>query len=78
MNLNLLFAVHTLCCFIAHRAFILSYYLRVSTVTGLSDERVRWLTTIENLEGSIVNVTGDILLCSGAVAYLTPFTDSYR
>ncbi|GLV39946.1 Dynein heavy chain at 36C [Carabus blaptoides fortunei] len=50
----------------------------VRLVTGLSDERVRWLTTIENLESSIVNVTGDILLCSGAVAYLTPFTDSYR
>lgn len=25
-----------------------------------------------------MNITGDILICSGCVAYLTPFTDSYR
>ncbi|KAJ3657289.1 hypothetical protein Zmor_009105 [Zophobas morio] len=50
----------------------------VRLITGLSDERVRWLNTISSIEGSMVNVTGDILLSAGAVAYLTPFTDKYR
>ncbi|CAG9819626.1 unnamed protein product [Phaedon cochleariae] len=47
-------------------------------ITGLSDEKVRWLETIRNIEANVVNITGDILICSGCVAYLTPFTDSYR
>lgn len=47
-------------------------------ITGLSDERVRWLETIANIEANTINVTGDILLSAGAVAYLTPFTDKYR
>ncbi|XP_044749962.1 dynein axonemal heavy chain 1-like [Coccinella septempunctata] len=50
----------------------------VRLLTGLGDERVRWIGTIENIEASIVNVTGDILLSAGAIAYLTPFTDKYR
>nr|XP_023022773.1 dynein heavy chain 1, axonemal-like [Leptinotarsa decemlineata] len=50
----------------------------IRLISGLSDERVRWIETIKNIEGSVVNVTGDILICSGCVAYLTPFTDSYR
>lgn len=36
------------------------------------------METIKYLEESVVNVTGNILICSGSVAYLTPFTDSYR
>ncbi|KAJ8935779.1 hypothetical protein NQ318_014940 [Aromia moschata] len=43
--------------------------------TGLADERVRWINTIASIEANVVNVTGDILICSGCVAYLTPFTD---
>ncbi|XP_044254832.1 dynein axonemal heavy chain 1-like isoform X2 [Tribolium madens] len=50
----------------------------VRLINGLSDERVRWLNTISSIEASVVNVTGDILLSAGAVAYLTPFTDKYR
>jgi dynein heavy chain len=50
----------------------------VRLITGLSDERIRWLNTISSIEASVVNVTGDILLSAGAVAYLTPFTDKYR
>lgn len=47
-------------------------------ITGLSDERVRWMQTIATIEANTINVTGDILLSAGAVAYLTPFTDKYR
>ncbi|VEN45683.1 unnamed protein product, partial [Callosobruchus maculatus] len=50
----------------------------VRLISGLADERVRWIETIQNIEANVVNVTGDILICSGSVAYLTPFTDSYR
>ncbi|XP_056631499.1 dynein axonemal heavy chain 1-like [Diorhabda sublineata] len=47
-------------------------------IGGLAEEKIRWLQTIDNIEANVVNVTGDILICSGCVAYLTPFTDSYR
>lgn len=50
----------------------------VRLINGLSGERVRWLQTISDIEANVVNVTGDILICSGCVAYLTPFTDQYR
>lgn len=50
----------------------------VRLINGLSGERVRWLQTIADIEANVVNVTGDILICSGCVAYLTPFTDQYR
>lgn len=50
----------------------------VRLIGGLADEKVRWIETIANIEASTVNVTGDILISSGAVAYLTPFTDKYR
>lgn len=38
----------------------------------------RWIETIENIDANVVNVTGDILISSGCVAYMTPFTDQYR
>nr|XP_022908003.1 dynein heavy chain 1, axonemal-like [Onthophagus taurus] len=47
-------------------------------ISGLAGERVRWIETIGIIEGQIINVTGDILISSGAVAYLTNFTDKYR
>ncbi|KAK9870895.1 hypothetical protein WA026_009851 [Henosepilachna vigintioctopunctata] len=50
----------------------------VRLLTGLGDERLRWIETIDNIEVSVVNVVGDILLSAGAIAYLTPFTDKYR
>lgn len=53
-------------------------YIFHVTVGGLADERVRWLSTVSTIEAGVANVIGDILLCSGAVAYLTPFTDEYR
>ncbi|KAL3266451.1 hypothetical protein HHI36_010623 [Cryptolaemus montrouzieri] len=50
----------------------------VRLLTGLGDERLRWIGTIDNIEAGIINVTGDILVSAGAIAYLTPFTDKYR
>lgn len=47
-------------------------------IAGLAGERVRWLDTIAMIEANTINVTGDVLFCSGAVAYLTPFTEKYR
>uniref|UniRef100_A0A6P7G8Z8 Dynein heavy chain 1, axonemal-like n=1 Tax=Diabrotica virgifera virgifera TaxID=50390 RepID=A0A6P7G8Z8_DIAVI len=47
-------------------------------INGLAEEKIRWEQTIEEIDANVVNVTGDILICSGCVAYLTPFTDSYR
>lgn len=45
-------------------------------VTGLGDEKVRWAENVKQLEGAISNVIGDVLVASGFIAYLGPFTVS--
>lgn len=45
---------------------------------GLADEKMRWGATIENLDGKIKNVVGDVLMAAASVAYLGPFTTEYR
>ncbi|KAK7907430.1 hypothetical protein WMY93_016042 [Mugilogobius chulae] len=45
---------------------------------GLADEKVRWKETVQNLDYMVNNVTGDVLLSAGYVAYLGPFTGEYR
>ncbi|XP_071558453.1 dynein axonemal heavy chain 1 [Temnothorax nylanderi] len=47
-------------------------------IVGLSDEQKRWTIMVNNIKISLKNAVGDILLSSGAIAYLTPFTDIYR
>ncbi|XP_040850525.1 dynein heavy chain 1, axonemal [Ochotona curzoniae] len=47
-------------------------------INGLSDEKVRWQETVENLEHTLSNICGDVLLAAGFVAYLGPFTGQYR
>ncbi|XP_058931925.1 dynein axonemal heavy chain 1 [Kogia breviceps] len=47
-------------------------------INGLSDERVRWRDTVENLEHTLDNIFGDVLVAAGFVAYLGPFTGQYR
>ncbi|KAM8930485.1 dynein axonemal heavy chain 1 isoform 1-T1 [Pelodytes ibericus] len=47
-------------------------------ISGLSEERQRWQDTVIDLEKLLVNVTGDLLLCAGFLAYLGPFTGPYR
>ncbi|XP_065097060.1 dynein axonemal heavy chain 1 [Paramisgurnus dabryanus] len=47
-------------------------------IGGLADEKVRWRETVQQLEYMVNNVTGDVLLAAGYVAYLGPFTGEYR
>ncbi|XP_076985171.1 dynein axonemal heavy chain 1 isoform X3 [Tamandua tetradactyla] len=47
-------------------------------INGLSDEKVRWQDTVENLEHMLDNISGNMLLAAGFVAYLGPFTGQYR
>ncbi|XP_012056092.1 PREDICTED: dynein heavy chain 1, axonemal-like [Atta cephalotes] len=50
----------------------------IRLILSLSDEQKRWIIMIDNIKMSLKNAVGDILLSSGAIAYLTPFTDTYR
>lgn len=50
----------------------------VQLVDGLADERVRWSEVVEGLHDELYTLIGDVLLSAGAVAYLTPFTATYR
>lgn len=45
---------------------------------GLGGEKTRWETNIETLGEQLKDLTGDILLCAGVIAYLGSFTQSYR
>lgn len=45
-------------------------------IGGLADEKVRWRETVQHLEYMVNNVSGDVLLAAGYVAYLGPFTVS--
>ena len=47
-------------------------------MSGLGGERVRWTENVENLQTQYDNITGDILLASGVVAYMGVFNSSYR
>ena len=47
-------------------------------ISGLGGEKLRWASTIDLLDIKITNVIGDILVASGAIAYLGPFTAEYR
>ncbi|XP_054832932.1 dynein axonemal heavy chain 1 [Eublepharis macularius] len=47
-------------------------------INGLADERVRWQETVQNLDYMINNISGDVLVSAGFIAYLGPFTGQYR
>ena len=47
-------------------------------ISGLGGEQDRWMALSSSLATMYENVTGDILLSSGMVAYLGTFTSSYR
>ncbi|XP_053933024.1 dynein axonemal heavy chain 1 [Cuculus canorus] len=47
-------------------------------INSLADEKVRWQDTVENLDSKIHNITGDMLVAAGFVAYLGPFMGHYR
>ncbi|XP_068140477.1 dynein axonemal heavy chain 7 [Drosophila tropicalis] len=47
-------------------------------ISGLGGERTRWSETAKMLQASFKSVTGDVLISSGVVAYLGPFTIDFR
>ena len=47
-------------------------------IGGLADEKDRWGDTVQRFDKLLVNVIGDVLLASGAIAYLGPFTGNFR
>ncbi|XP_070190635.1 dynein axonemal heavy chain 1-like isoform X2 [Littorina saxatilis] len=47
-------------------------------IGGLADEKERWIESVGNLEDIIDNIVGDVLVSSASIAYLGPFSGSYR
>ncbi|KAG1667277.1 hypothetical protein FOA52_012566 [Chlamydomonas sp. UWO 241] len=47
-------------------------------IGGLGGEKTRWTEVAKRLGEDYVNLTGDVLLSSGFIAYLGAFTSSYR
>nr|XP_039250666.1 dynein heavy chain 3, axonemal-like [Styela clava] len=47
-------------------------------ISGLGGEKTRWTEMTHSLESTYFNIVGDVLLSSGIVAYLAPFTPKYR
>ncbi|XP_054256854.1 dynein axonemal heavy chain 3 [Macrosteles quadrilineatus] len=47
-------------------------------IGGLGGEKARWSETARQLQFSLVNAVGDVLLSAGIVAYLGAFTVNYR
>lgn len=47
-------------------------------ITGLGGEKTRWTDAAEELANVYDTLTGDVLIASGVVAYLGPFTTEYR
>jgi dynein heavy chain len=47
-------------------------------IGGLGSEKVRWAEVAAKLAGDHTNLVGDVLLSAGFVAYLGPYTASYR
>lgn len=47
-------------------------------IGGLGGEKVRWTAVAADLTRDYGNLTGDVLLSSGYIAYLGAFTQTYR
>ena len=45
---------------------------------GLGGEKVRWQATVEKLNADYVKLQGDVIVAAGSIAYLGPFTSTYR
>ena len=67
---SILKADHELCTLKLNRAQEL--------ISGLGGERTRWSDTAKQLGRTYNTLTGDVLISSGAVAYLGPFTIDFR
>eukprot|EP01028_Stygiella_incarcerata_P009150 TRINITY_DN426_c0_g1_i1.p1 TRINITY_DN426_c0_g1~~TRINITY_DN426_c0_g1_i1.p1 ORF type:complete len:4140 (-),score=1088.60 TRINITY_DN426_c0_g1_i1:191-12610(-) len=47
-------------------------------IGGLGGEKIRWIQTVEDLGRREDAVIGDVLVASGGVAYIGPFTGAFR
>lgn len=47
-------------------------------IGGLGDERERWQESAERLAKDLKNLVGNVMLASGCLAYLGPFTSQFR
>ena len=47
-------------------------------IGGLGGEKVRWSESVLTLNKQLENVTGDVVVSSGAIAYVGAFTSNYR
>eukprot|EP00903_Cladosiphon_okamuranus_P016611 g15323.t1 len=47
-------------------------------IEGLGGEKARWLESADRLGVKYVNLTGDVLVSAGVMAYLGPFTATFR
>jgi len=47
-------------------------------IESLGGEKTKWGIFVEELDGDYVNLTGDVLVSAGLMAYLGPFTSTYR
>jgi dynein heavy chain len=45
---------------------------------GLGGEKQRWTDVVKVLDGELYNLTGDVLISAGVIAYLGAFTKGYR
>ena len=47
-------------------------------IGGLGGEKDRWSLAAKNLQETYDNLTGDVLISSGVIAYLGAFTSAFR
>lgn len=47
-------------------------------IGGLGDERERWENSADRLSSDLNNLVGNVMLASGCLAYLGPFTSQFR
>lgn len=47
-------------------------------IGGLGGEKERWSLAAERLQSIYDNLMGDVLVSAGVIAYLGPFTSTYR
>ena len=47
-------------------------------IGGLGGEKARWTEAAARLQGIYDNLSGDVLISSGVMAYLGPFTMAFR
>ena len=47
-------------------------------ISGLGGEKTRWTAAARTLGDQYIKLTGNVLLAAAQIAYLGPFTASYR